>query len=155
MLLDTMLQFSNNQAVTASAASTYGIDIGIGRNLGAGEPLFLVTVLTADMTDVGSDTTITPTLRTSATATGSGSGLNGSIALTGSITTLLTQTTFPALSKAGTKVINYLPPSDSYEQYLDVYYTAANGNLTTGNFTSFICKDTDLQHFYPAGYTIS
>lgn len=155
MLIDSMLMFSDAQAVTASAASSYGVDINIARDIGAGENLFLVVTCTEDMTDAASDSTITPTLRTSATATGSGSGINGTIALTNSIATVATLPAFAALSKAGTKKVIALPPSSAYLQYLDVYYTAANGDLTTGKFSAFICKDTDLQTFYKAGYTVS
>lgn len=153
MLIDRMLKFSNAQAITsASAASTYAVDTGIARDIGTGEQLYLIVVLTETM--VGAAATVTPSLRTSATATGSGSGATGSLALGGSPATVATGAAFAALSTAGSKVVIPLPPSSSYLRYLDVYFTLAGGTLSAGKFTAMIVKDADLQTFYAAGYTV-
>lgn len=153
MLIDGQLEFAKAQAITASAASTYGVDISIARNIGVGQQLYLVVLCTVAMTDSGSDSTVTPSLRTSATATGTGSGTGGTIALTNTINTLATLPAFAATSAAGTTSIIPLPPA-TYLRYLDVYFTVANGNLTTGSFSAFIVSDTDLQSFYGIGYTV-
>jgi hypothetical protein len=152
MLLDSALLFSDSQVVTASAASTNGIDLKTARNIGVGEPNYLVVTLMADMTDGGSDSTVTATLRTSATAAGS------PLVLSGTINTLATLPVFPALSKAGTQRVIALPPASSdnpYLEYIDVYYTVANGNLTTGKFSAAITHDFDANQAYAAGYTVS
>lgn len=152
MLLDSSLQFASAQAVTASAASTNAIDINVGRNIGVGEQLFLVVTCTTAMTDSGSDSTVTPSLRTSATASGS------PLALSGTINTLATLPAFPALSPAGTQRIIALPPASAdnpYLEYLDVYFTVANGNLTTGSFSAVVTHDIDSNQSYPAGYSVS
>jgi hypothetical protein len=155
MILDSQLIFAWQQAVTASAASIASttvqpnaqgiVDITKGRNIGVGtDKLYLVVVCTADMTDAGSDSTITPTLRTSAT--------QASAALTGTINTLTSLPAFPALSKAGTMSITTLDPA-AYLEYLDVYFTAGNGNLTTGSFSAFITTNIDQQTYYAEGFS--
>jgi hypothetical protein len=157
MIRDASLIFAEQQVVTASAASAAStavtpncvgiVDLGLpnsGRNIGVGsDKLYLVVTCTADMTDASSDTTIAASLRTSATA--------ASGALTGTITTILTLAAFPALTKKGTMIYGVLP-SAAYKQYLDVYFTAANGNLTTGNFSAFICTNVPDQAYYAEGF---
>ena len=151
MIIDSTLQFSNGQAITsASAASTYIADISIARNIGVGAmQLYLVVVCTETM--VGAGATVTPSLRTSATATAAAP----TGPLSGSISTIPTSATaFAALSVAGTAQVIPLPPNTGYLRYIDVYYTLAGGTLSAGKFSAFIVADTDLQAFYAAGYTV-
>jgi hypothetical protein len=156
MILDNQLVLAWKQAVTASAASaatsntdgTYNamgiIDLSKARNIGVGtDKLYLVVDCTTAMTDAGSDSTITPSLRTSATQAAN--------ALTGTINTLMTGAAFAALSAAGTRQIYVLPPA-AYLQYIDVYFTAANGSLTTGSFSAYITTDVDQQSYYAEGF---
>lgn len=145
MILDNNLMFSEDQAVTASAVSTNVIDIGATRDIGVGTDMYLISICTVAMTDASSDSTITVTLR-------SDGSLNGG-ALT-SANTLLTLGTFAATSAIGTRLITKLPPGLNYERYLDVYYTAANGNLSTGSFTTMLVKDAQLDAVYPGGFTV-
>ncbi len=159
MQLDSKLIFAWQQAVTAAAASAINttvppyaqgvVDIGIARNIGVGtEKLYLVVACTTAMTDGGSDSTITPSLRTSATIAGA---LGTNPSLNGTVNTLLTLPAFAAVSPAGTLLVAPLPPA-TYLQYLDVYLTPGNGNLTTGSFSAFICSDVDLQTYYASGF---
>lgn len=151
MIIDSQLQFSDAQAITdASAASTNIVDISIARNIGAGTPqLYLVVVCTETM--VGAGATVTPSLRTSATASAAAPAGD----LNGTINTIPTSATaFAALSAAGTAQVIPLPPNTGYLRYIDVYYTLAVGTLSAGKFSAFIVTDTDLQTFYAAGYTV-
>ena len=143
MYVDAHNLFSDAQAVTATAASTNLIDIGSARDIGVGETLYLVSSIDVDMTDASSDSTLAVTLETDDNA-----GFS-------SATTIATIGTFAALSVAGTRIVIKLPPDVGYEQFIRVLYTPANGNLTTGSFTTFLT--TDLQAFtpYPIGYTVS
>lgn len=151
MIIDSTLEFSNSQAITAAAASTNIVDIGAARNIGVGEKrLYLVVQVDVAMTDGSSDSTVTPSIRTSATATAAAPAG----ALNGTITTLVTGVAFPALSAIGASQVIPLPVG-SYLEFIDVYYAVANGNLTTGSFSAFIVSDTDLQAMYPVGYTIT
>ena len=158
MQLDSNLIFAWKQAVTAGAASAqyttaapYAagvVDASIARNLGAGaHKLYLVVLCTAAMT--GGSSTVTPSLRTSATITGS---MGSTPALSGAPATILTGTAFAALSAAGTMQVYVLPPSNSYLEYLDVYFTVANGSLSTGAFSAFITTDVDMQYSYAEGF---
>jgi hypothetical protein len=156
MIIDNQLVFAWKQAVTASAASaatsntdgTYnamGIaDLGVARNIGVGtNKLYLVVDCTTAMTDGSSDSTVTPSLRTSATQSAS--------ALNGTVNTLLTGTAFAALSAVGTRQIYVLPPA-TYLRYIDVYFTVANGNLTTGSFSAYIVTDVSQLAYYAEGF---
>jgi hypothetical protein len=144
MIIDDQTTFSWAQAVTASAASTNYVDTGIARNLGVGqEQLYLVIACVTSMTDGASDSTVIATVQTDTTSA------------FGAPVTLATDTTFAALSAAGTSHIIPLSPGWAYKRFLRIYYTVANGNLTTGNFSAFIVSDVDLQAFYGIGYTVS
>lgn len=101
MYVDAELQFSDAQAVTASAASTNIVDLGSPRNIGVGCELYLVCAVTTAMTDAGSDSTITVILETDD---------NDSFS---SATTAQTIGTFAATSAAGTRLVAKLQPDAS------------------------------------------
>jgi hypothetical protein len=44
MIIDSLLEFARNQDLTATAVSTNSVDFGAKRDVGPGEPLFLVVV---------------------------------------------------------------------------------------------------------------
>lgn len=143
MMMDADLLFSDAQAVTATAASSNYIDTGplftgnTGRDLGVSE-LYLAVSVDVAMTDSGSDSTIAVSLETD-----DNTGFS-------SAATVATFITIPALTAAGTKYFFRLPvsPAIPYERYLQVKYTAANGNLTTGSFTAALVKNIDSWRSY-------
>jgi hypothetical protein len=143
MYLDAQNLFSDAQAVTASAASTNLIDFGSARDIGVGRELYCVVVVDVDMTDVGSDSTVTVTLETD-----DNSGF-------ASATAVQTIGTFAATTAAGSRLVARLQPDAGWEQYVRAYYTVANGNLTTGSFTAFLTTDIQAWTAYPIGYTVS
>jgi hypothetical protein len=63
-ILDRQILFSNEQAITATAASTDVVDLGANRDIGAGEPLY---VLVQVMQAFDNLTSLTIALQTSAT----------------------------------------------------------------------------------------
>lgn len=151
MIIDSQLQFANAQAITsASAASENIVDISVARDIGAGnQRLYLVVACVETM--VGAGATVTPSLRTSATATAAAPAGD----LNGTVNTIPTSATaFAALTAAGTQQVIPLPPNSGYLRYIDVYFTLASGTLSAGKFSAFIVADADLQHFYSAGYTV-
>lgn len=123
MIQDTLDTFCRDLAVTASVGTDYK-DEKAPVNAGVGNDVKLVVTLTEDMTDAGSDSTVTPSIETdSDTAFG----------------TKVTQQTlgaFPALSKKGTQREVVLSAWSGLYQYWRVFFTVANGNLTTGKFTA-------------------
>lgn len=144
MYIDSQLLLSDAQAVTASADSTNIINFGAVRDVGTGEDLYMVTVCDVAMTDSGSDSTVTVTLQGDSTET---------------ITPDASQAlyVFPATSAAGTTKIAKLDPGSAplQYQYVNVNYTVAGGNLSTGSFTTFITTDVQKYTSYADNITIS
>lgn len=142
--VDSQLLLSDAQAVTASADSTNLIDLGIARDIGTGADLYLVTVVDVAMTDASSDSTVTVTLQGDSTTT---------------VTPDASQALFtiPATTAAGSVYYSKLDPGSAplQYQYINVNYTVANGNLTTGSFTTFITHDIQKYVSYADGFTIS
>ena len=140
MIIDKELEFSDGQAVTASAISTNVVDTGAAptlKDIGQGLPLYLViqvddTALAAGAAtvDFSIESDSTADLATSATV----------------------HTTSGAIGKA-TLVAGYqfalaLPISD-YERYVGVRYTVATGPLTAGEFSAFLTTDVQKNVIYP------
>lgn len=145
MILDSLNMFSDAQAITASAVSTNSVDLGAaGIDVGTGENLYVVLNVDVAFTDSGSDSTVAVTLITDSAA-----GLNDTPA------TLQTLGTFAALSAVGTKIIARIQPSASFERYLGLQYTLANGNLTTGSISAHLVHGVDSSTLYADNITIS
>lgn len=153
MILDKFLEFSDAQAVTATAISTNVVDLaplgnGVGtntvRDIGAGEDLYLIVRTLTAATDVGSDATLTVTFESSATE-----NLNSSTVHFSTVALA-----FAAFSPAGTELVRIALPGGNYQRYIGVRYTVANGPLTGGTFDAFIVKDAQSYRPYAVGSTI-
>ena len=153
MILDKFLEFSDAQAVTATAISTNVVDLaplgnGVGtntvRDIGAGEDLYLIVRTLTAATDVGSDATLTVTFESSATE-----NLNSSTVHFSTVALA-----FAAFSPAGTELVRIALPGGNYQRYIGVRYTVANGPLTAGTFDAFIVKDAQSYRPYAVGSTI-
>lgn len=144
MYVDSQLLFSDAQAVTAAAASTNSIDLGAVRDIGTGEDLYIVCVCDVAMTDASSDSTLAVTLEGDSSSTFTPDASDALF-------------TFAATSAAGTVKYAKLSPALASLQYryIQLRYTPANGNLTTGSFTAFIAKDIDRYVSYADNITIS
>lgn len=142
MYVDALLLFSDAQAVTATAASTSSIDLSAVRDVGTGEDLYVVVTCDVAMTDASSDSTLAVAIEGDSTTT---------------FTPDYTRTlfTFSALSAAGTVKIAKLSPGDVNLRYLQLKYTTASGDLTTGSFTAFITSQVDKWTAYADAITIS
>lgn len=139
MIMDGDLLFSDAQAVTATAASSNYYDTGplftgnTGRNIGVSGELYFSISVDVAMTDSGSDSTVAVSLETDDNTSFS------------SVATVATLVTIPAVTAAGTKYFVKVPIATTvpYERYLQIKYTLANGNLTTGSFTVALVKNID------------
>ena len=144
MILDAQLLFSDAQAITAAAGSTNTIDLGAVRDIGTGEPLYVVVSVDVAFTDGSSDSTLT-------------------VALEGDSTTSFTPDgtenlgVIPALAAIGDTFIYRLDPGSLplQYQYVRLKFTPNNGNLTTGSVTAVLAHNVQKWKAYAKGYTIS
>jgi hypothetical protein len=144
MILDADLLFSYAQAVTAAAASTNSVDLSSVRDIGTGENLYIFVTVDVALTDSGSDSSVAVALEGDSTTSFSPDGT-------------VTLFTIPALAAAGSTYLVKLSPGSAPLQYryIQLKYTPANGNLTTGSFTAGIVKDIAKFTAYADAYTIS
>lgn len=132
-ILDNELTFSNAQAVTATAASTNVVDLGVDRDIGVGEPVFFAVQVGATFTGL---TTLTVALQTSADNS--------------TWTTLYQSAAIPVASLTeGAQPVRVVVPS-STKRYLRVNYTVA-GTGTAGNVTASLLLGPDGYRAYPGG----
>jgi len=138
-IIDRSLQLAIAQAVTASAATTDVIDAGatknaaIGRDLGAGEQLFLEINVTANCTAAGAATVVF-SLQDSAD--------NSSYA-----DVVATPAIAIANLTAGRTI--YLPLPAGMRRYVRGYFTVATGPLTGGAFNAQIVDGMNYNRPYP------
>jgi hypothetical protein len=135
MWLDKQLEFSDSQAVTATAISTNVVDLNTafnyntGVDIGTGEDVYLVLQVDAAATAAGA-ATVQIALESSAAA-----GLTSSTVHFTSANYALTDLT------AGKTLLAVKLPSGTYLRYLGVRYTVGTGPLTAGSFSAFLVKD--------------
>lgn len=134
--------FSDSAAVTATAISNV-IDLGATpttRNLGAGEPIYLMIVVEETTASAGA-TTVDFTLESDSTAD--------------LATSPTTHITVSGVAKAtlvdGYRVFAGALPSGNYERYLGVRYTVNTANLTAGKFSAFLTPKPQNWTAYPDG----
>lgn len=145
-ILDAHNEFSSAQAVTATAISTNVIDTGaFVKNLGVGDPLWLIVRTVTAATDAGSDATLAVTLETADNAALS----------TNPVVHYTTGTlAFAAFSPAGTALIAIPLPSADYKQYMGIRYTVASGPLTAGAFDAYLTRDPQQWRAYANGNVV-
>ena len=141
---DAQNYYSFAQAVTAAAVSTNVLNHRqAGRDIGVGEPLYIVSVVKTAFTDAGSDSSLDVNLQTDDDE------------LFGSLTAVRTLFSFPALAAVGTVRIARIQPDDINEIYSRLQYAPQNGDLTTGAVESFITHDINRWKAFPDAIVIS
>jgi len=153
MIMDKLLEFSDAQAVTATAVSTNVVDLyplgnnqvtNLTRDIGTGENIYLIVNTLTAATDASSDATLTITLESDDNTSMSSPTVHFSTAALA----------FAAFSPAGTNLVKIKLPAGAYERYLAVRFTVASGPLTAGTFDAFLVKDAQAFTAYKAGFTI-
>lgn len=119
-VLDRQVLFSNEQAITASAASTDVIDLGSSRDVGAGEE---TTVLVQVVTTFDALTSLTIALQTSSTE-----NFASPVQLTAATIAL------SALVAGAKFPITTVPRG--VLRYLRLYYTVTGSSPTVGKITA-------------------
>ncbi len=153
MMIDSQAEFSDAQAVTATAISTNVMDLGPNtdqagntRDIGTGQPVYLVVTTNTLVTDTGSDATLIVTLESATDA-----GLT-----TGAVVHVATGTlAFATYATAGSIVLAVRLPAGSYKRYLGLRYTVASGPFTAGAFDAFLTSDAQLYRAYADRQPIS
>lgn len=147
MITDAQLQLSNAQAVTASAVSTNTYDLGVARDAGAGEPLFVV--ITVDES-FATATSVTISVINSASDN-----------LSSADTLISTQAIPIANLAAGRKpIVIELPrallnATPVGRRYIGLNYAIGGSNATAGKFTANIVKDVqDVSKYHASGFTV-
>lgn len=140
MYIDRQNLFGQDQAVTASAASTDYIDLGSARDVGNGEPLEVLVLVTESATAAGAATVQV------AVQTDDNSSFS-------SATNLVLSDAIPKASlTAGTEVLRVKVPHGT-ERYLRLYFTVGTGPLTAGKFTSGLVPLRQANIAYASGFT--
>lgn len=147
MYVDKFAEFSDSQAVTATAISTNVMDLNpslklntTGVDIGTGQDVYFVLQTDAAATAAGAATVVV-TLESSAAA-----GLTSSTVHLTSKTFALTDLT------AGKTLLAVKLPTDTYLRYLGVRYTVATGPLTAGSFSAFLTTDVQAYRAYAKNY---
>jgi len=143
MIMDSLLEFADGQDISQVAAtylSTNVVDLGSARDIGNGQPLYLVIQI--DTAVVGSSSTIQFRLRSDSTAsihatTSTGHYDSGAIAEADLI--------------IGYQLIIPLPPegSNAYEQFLGVQAIVGTATTTAGTYSAFLTFDPVGNKSYP------
>lgn len=137
MYVDKLLEFCDSQAFTASAESESVVDTQVLRDLGIGEPLFIVVQVS-----VALGATHAQTWKLQGDADNSWGG-----------TDIFTIGAFAGSAAVGTKIIGALPPAATYFRYLRLYNTHASSS--TGSFDAFITPLPGVQYIYASGFSVA
>ena len=157
MILDAQSEFSDSQALTATAISTNVIDLGVARSIGNGEPLAVMFVVevAADQTTGDEDYTFEVKYATNAALTAGEQLLGRRVFESGTPTA-------PAqdadLLVAGFVFSIPIPPTSGAEdaRYLGVEYTLA-GTTPTITVSAHLVPQSfiDARVDYADGYAIT
>lgn len=158
MILDTQAEFSDAQAVTATAISANVMDLqaalGGGANIaggntlldvGQGEDIYLVVATAVAITDTGNDATLTVTLESATDA-----GLT-----TGAVVHFSTGAlAFASYAPAGSVIAQIKLPNADYKRYLGLRYTVGAGPFTAGAIDAYLTKDVQRNRAYKSAFTV-
>lgn len=144
MYVDSLLQFSDAQAVTSAAGSTNTIDLSAVRDIGTGRDLYVVVNIVTTLTDGGSNTGTAVALEGDSTTTFTPDGT-------------VTLFTIAQAAAAGTVYIAKLSPSIAPLQYryIRLKYTPAGADLTGGTIDAFLALDVQKFTAYADNITVS
>lgn len=141
MILDERTEFCDATALNTGAAGTYNIgdliDLGVARDIGNGQQLYLVIQATTGITVASSTGTVTFQLVSDGTST---IATNGTQSIHVASKAWATSTTAIA---AGTILLAVALPMEGtvYEQYLGVQQVTATTALNAGAVNAFLTPD--------------
>ncbi|MDR8077840.1 hypothetical protein KPA96_19480 [Burkholderia cenocepacia] len=137
MYIDSLLEFSRAQALSASGASTNIIDLGSDRDIGPGRPLWVVVAVAVAADNTTGDETYSIALQTDDNAAFS------------SPTTIATVAPAAASLPAGARLVIGMPFAN--ERYLRLNYTLG-GTTPSVTLNAFLTdQDPSSWQAYPDG----
>lgn len=125
MIIDTLLEFSDAQALTATADSTNVVNLGGDFDVGVGQPLYLVVQVDVALDAGTGDETYVVELETDSVAAMSSSAIINTF-------------TFTRGDAAGTR--QFQAVASANEQFLQVVYTLG-GTTPTGTFSAWLTSE--------------
>lgn len=148
MILDQSLMFSDEQAITTSAASTNVVDLVDARDMGIGDSpalKLLVSVPTAFTTDTTNASTLTIAIQGSTNST------------TSNFTTLAQSPAYGVASLgAGAKLfpidLPALPSGQAMPRYLRLSYSVGSAAFSTGALIGTLVLGRDDGPIYPKNF---
>lgn len=123
---DALCLLSDEQEVTASAASTNKFAVPAAANIGAGEQLMIAFSVTEAFDSAADGASLAVSVRTD-----DNTGFT-------SATTLLTGATIAEATLTAGYQFTIPLPGQGYEDYIDVYYTVSGENFTSGKISAAI-----------------
>jgi hypothetical protein len=142
MILDERAEFVDGDPVLNTTSQIFGdtLDISVTKDLGVGEPLYLVIAVTSSFTGAGNVTFQLYSHSTTTVNSGTSHYTTGAIAYTS--------------WTAGTVKVIALPAGTLYARYLGIYETTT-GNLTGGGVNIFLTKDVSRWRAYADNASVS
>ena len=145
MILDKLLQFSNAQALTATAVSTDVIDLGVARDMAPGYPIRGYIVNPTALLSAGSSTLQVQVQGSTDNSTFETYWESEAIAKA-------------SITAAGSRIDFELPrptPGRSLPRYLRLNYIVATADFTAGTVTAGLVLGRDDLRAYPPGIAIA
>jgi hypothetical protein len=134
MIIDAALLFSNAQTFTTGSEngvlSTSSVDLGVARNIGVGEDLYIVVTVATTQVATSNDVTYVDLVTDDA-------------ATLASPTVVQRLFTIPANSVAGTQLVARVPIG-TYERYIGLLYTSYDHAQTAGALSAALVKEAQL-----------
>lgn len=143
MIIDKQARFDWDNAITATRVSTDTIDLSVAnRDIGMGDDLWLVGVVTTAFTAAGAATLAADLIDDDNTALSSPATLQSLMAATGKASLVAGFELFK------TRIaINKIT-----QRYIGINWTVATGPMTAGAVRAFFTPNIDAQRYYPRGY---
>ena len=142
MYLDKEIEFSDSQALTATAISANVYDRGSTPTLadiGVGEDVWVVVQVDTELDSAGDAATLVITVESDSTAD----------LATSPTVHISSGTILEASCGAGEQLLAVRLPAGSYERYIGVRYTVAVENFTSGAISAFVVKDLQADAILP------
>jgi hypothetical protein len=137
MEIDKELEFSDAQAVTASAASTNHIDLGAARSVGVSSKLFAVVTVTTELDSAAEGASLQVQLQ-----------CDDNSGFASAKTVLESEVVAEAALVAGYQIVLPIPPNMD-ERYVRLNYAVTGENFTSGAVHAAIVRDYPKTKAYP------